>query len=61
MHTTTKICPNGRVPAIIDRSRNNFNVWETASILLYLGRHYDKQKNFGFSDPDEEQEMLNWM
>lgn len=56
-----KINPNGRIPALTDRARNDFNVWETASILLYLGRHYDKNKIFGFVDEDEDSEMLTWM
>ncbi|KAI0035338.1 glutathione S-transferase-like protein [Vararia minispora EC-137] len=58
------INPNGRIPAITDRSRNNFNVFESAAILLYLAQHYDKEKRFTFdpvTEPDDYSEMLQWI
>jgi len=57
-----KINPNGRIPALVDRSRNNFQIFESAAILLYLSEHYDKQNLFHFGDqPDRESEMLQWI
>ncbi|EGO01974.1 hypothetical protein SERLA73DRAFT_177650 [Serpula lacrymans var. lacrymans S7.3] len=56
-----KLNPNGRIPVLTDKSRNNFNVFETAAILLYLEHHYDKEKRFTFEDPDELSEQLQWM
>lgn len=58
-----KINPNGRVPAIVDRARNNFAVFETAAIMLYLAQHYDKDFKFWFNpatEPDAYSEMLQW-
>jgi glutathione S-transferase len=50
----TKICPNGRIPAIVDHDRNDFAVFEGAAILAYLVRHYDPEKKFGFAIEDED-------
>lgn len=38
-----KINPNGRIPAIVDDNANAKNVFETASILLWLTSQYGKQ------------------
>jgi len=59
-----KINPNGRIPAITDRARNNFNVFETSAILLYLAQHYDPEFKFWFdpsNDPDNYSEMVQWL
>ncbi|KAI1792847.1 glutathione S-transferase C-terminal-like protein [Ganoderma leucocontextum] len=59
-----KLNPNGRIPTIVDRSRNNFNVFESAAINLYLWQHYDKENKFGFdpkTQPDDYSEMLQWI
>ena len=59
-----KLNPNGRIPALVDRSRNNFAVFETAAILLYMEQHYDKELKFSFDpvkQPNDYSEMLQWM
>ncbi|KAJ6556095.1 hypothetical protein B0H19DRAFT_1262205 [Mycena capillaripes] len=58
-----KINPNGRIPALVDTIEGQapVNVWESASILLYLARVYDTGHVFHFSDPAEQQELLNWI
>lgn len=50
-----KINPNGRIPAMTDKGKN---IWESASMLLYLARVYDKDFHFHFQDEDEEQDMI---
>ena len=59
-----KLNPNGRIPVLVDRARNDFVVFETAAILLYLQQHYDKDNKFSFdpkADPDSYSELLQWI
>lgn len=59
-----KLNPNGRIPVLVDHNRNDFVVFETAAILLYLQQHYDKDGKFGFDkekDPDLYSEELQWI
>ncbi|KAL4241549.1 GST superfamily protein [Abortiporus biennis] len=59
-----KLNPNGRIPVLVDRSRNNFVVFETAAILLYLQQFYDKENKFGFDkekEPNDYSETLQWI
>jgi len=59
-----KLNPNGRIPVLIDHSRNDFVVFETAAILLYLAYHYDKESKFVFKAPtypDDWSVMMQWI
>jgi glutathione S-transferase len=56
-----KINPNGRIPAIVDHSRNSFPVFESGAIFLYLAEHYDKDFKFSFEDADERSELNQWL
>ncbi|GAA5859320.1 hypothetical protein JCM1840_004560 [Sporobolomyces johnsonii] len=56
-----EINPNGRIPAVVDRSRNDQKVWETGSILLYLSKHYDQKFLLHFDDDSQETDMWNWL
>ncbi|KAK2464785.1 hypothetical protein APHAL10511_003203 [Amanita phalloides] len=56
--------PNGRVPVLLDKTRDNFPIFETPAIMLYLTGHYDKQKVFAFNaekEPKAYSEMLQWL
>ncbi|CAG8434096.1 4725_t:CDS:2 [Ambispora gerdemannii] len=56
-----KINPNGRIPAIVDHSRNDFKVFETGAIMRYLCEHYDKEGKFLPNDADLRCEVDQWL
>ena len=53
-----KLNPNGRIPTIVDRSQDDFVVFESRAILWYLGEKYRK---FLSEDPKEKSETLQWL
>ena len=53
-----KLNPNGRIPTIVDRSNNDFVVFESGAILWYLAEKYGK---FLPSDPNEKSRTLQWL
>ena len=53
-----KLNPNGRIPTIVDRSNNDFVVFESGAILWYLAEKYGQ---FLSHNPDEKSETLQWV
>ncbi|KAG5633198.1 hypothetical protein DXG03_008060, partial [Asterophora parasitica] len=59
-----KLNPNGRIPVLVDRTRDNFPVFETSAILLYLTHNYDTEQRFWYDPikhPKEYSEILQWI
>ncbi|MCJ1352913.1 MAG: hypothetical protein MMC33_002897 [Icmadophila ericetorum] len=57
-----RLNPNGRIPTLIDNTQSPpFPIMETSAILLYLEKFADKNDQFGFSDPVERSEALQWL
>ena len=56
-----KLNPNGRIPVLVDQRRDDFDVFESAALLLYLAQHYDKEFKFLPKDPNEHSEVLQWI
>ncbi|WP_133406324.1 glutathione S-transferase family protein [Parashewanella tropica] len=52
------INPNGRIPAIIDRDNDNFTVFESGAILIYLA---EKTGKFYPEDPKRRSQVLQWL
>lgn len=56
-----KVNPNGRIPALVDDSQNGLDVWESASIELYLQQQYDPDSKFWFTDVKGRSDALSWL
>ena len=54
-----KISPNNRIPAIIDRDNNDYSLFESGAILIYLAEKSGKLLNF--SDKDEYYRTIEWL
>lgn len=50
--------PNGRIPTIVDRENDNFTVFESGAILVYLG---EKTNLFYPKDAKMRSEVLQWV
>ncbi|MEM8973687.1 MAG: glutathione binding-like protein [Pseudomonadota bacterium] len=53
-----EINPNGRIPAIVDRENDNFGVFETGAILIYLA---DKSGRLLSTNKEKRSVALQWL
>lgn len=53
-----KICPNGRIPAIVDRDADNFAVFETGAIMIYLA---EKTGRLMPTDAKGRSRVIQWL
>lgn len=53
-----KICPNGRIPAIVDRDNGDFPVFETGAIMIYLA---EKAGKLLPSDDKGRSKVIQWV
>ncbi|OSX60520.1 hypothetical protein POSPLADRAFT_1040621 [Postia placenta MAD-698-R-SB12] len=57
----TKYNPNGRIPALIDHHNNDFVVWESNAIILYLTEKYDTAHRISASTLEDKTIELQWL
>jgi len=57
----TKFNPNGRIPAIIDHKNNDFVLWESNAIILYLIEKYDPEHKISVTDNLEKHLLNQWL
>ena len=53
-----KICPNGRIPAIVDPEEGHFPVFESGAILIYLA---EKCGKFLPTDARGRSRVIQWL
>jgi Glutathione S-transferase len=53
-----KLNPNGRIPTIVDHGNNDFTVFESGAILIYLA---EKFRKFLSPDSNERSVTLQWL
>ncbi len=57
-----KINPNGRIPAIVDQNNNDFAVFESGALMLYLVDKYDKDHKLSYPQgSDKYWEVVSWL
>ncbi|GJJ11101.1 hypothetical protein Clacol_005332 [Clathrus columnatus] len=59
-----KINPNGRLPTLIDHAKEDFPIWESSAILLYIAQHFDTEHKISYdpvTEPKLYSEQLQWI
>ena len=52
---------DGRIPAIVDHNNDDFSVWESGAILLYLCQKYDTEYRIWPRDHKSQTQVTSWI
>ncbi|KAI0075345.1 glutathione S-transferase C-terminal-like protein [Panus rudis PR-1116 ss-1] len=58
---TSKYNPNGRIPVLVDHHNNDYTIWESDAILLYLADKYDTEKKFSVTEEGDRYHLIQWL
>ncbi|RPD62373.1 glutathione S-transferase C-terminal-like protein [Lentinus tigrinus ALCF2SS1-7] len=56
-----KVNPNGRIPALIDHKNDDFVIWESDAIMLYLVDKYDTEHKISAAETNGKYHQLQWL
>ncbi|PYH83368.1 glutathione S-transferase Ure2-like protein [Aspergillus uvarum CBS 121591] len=55
------LCPNGRLPTIVDPNQNNLTLWESGAIVNYLIETYDSSHQLSYDTFPERHHLQQWL
>lgn len=55
------VCPNGRLPALVDHHNNDFTIWESGAIIMYLVGKYDPEEKISFKNYEDNASAVKWL
>ncbi|KAI0768781.1 glutathione S-transferase C-terminal-like protein [Trametes elegans] len=53
--------PNGRIPTLVDHQNDDFVIWESNAILVYLLEKYDEENKLGVANDNDKYTLLQWL
>jgi glutathione S-transferase len=52
-----------QIPTLVDHNNNNFPIWESNAIILYLASRYDPDNAHGFlgNSAEDKAQVMQWL